>query len=323
MMKVDREHGPPAVHRAVAAHRQRSTRRSRRSSPATRSSRASAASATSRSASRRQRRALRGQLRRPVHVGHDPAGDDVLRQHPLRPDRRGRRAADLERRDLGRRRAGVHPVLPPVLEAAHAAGLDDRRRSSRASPRSSGSSSCSTPTEQSPERRRHRRPTPVRGRVEFDDVHFSYDPDKPLIEGLDVVAEPGQTVAIVGPDRRRQDHARQPAHAVLRARRRHDHARRPRHRHDPAARAALGHRHGAAGHVAVRRHDPRQPRLRQPGRHRGADPAKRRASPTSTASCTRCPTATTPCSTTRATTSRPARSSCSRSPGRSSPTRRS
>jgi ATP-binding cassette subfamily B multidrug efflux pump len=41
--------------------------------------------------------------------------------------------------------------------------------------------------------------TPVRGRVVFDDVKFSYSPDKPLIEGLDVVAEPGQTVAIVGP----------------------------------------------------------------------------------------------------------------------------
>jgi ATP-binding cassette, subfamily B, multidrug efflux pump len=35
--------------------------------------------------------------------------------------------------------------------------------------------------------------------VVFEDVHFSYDPDKPLITGLNVVAEPGQTVAIVGP----------------------------------------------------------------------------------------------------------------------------
>ncbi len=39
----------------------------------------------------------------------------------------------------------------------------------------------------------------VEGRIVFDDVTFSYDPDKPLIEGLSVVAEPGQTVAIVGP----------------------------------------------------------------------------------------------------------------------------
>lgn len=39
----------------------------------------------------------------------------------------------------------------------------------------------------------------VRGRVTFEDVSFSYDPDKPLIEHLDLVAEPGQTIAIVGP----------------------------------------------------------------------------------------------------------------------------
>ncbi|CAM4163578.1 ABC transporter ATP-binding protein [Janibacter anophelis] len=37
------------------------------------------------------------------------------------------------------------------------------------------------------------------GRVEFEDVSFSYDPARPLIEGLDLVVEPGQMVAIVGP----------------------------------------------------------------------------------------------------------------------------
>jgi ATP-binding cassette subfamily B protein len=42
-------------------------------------------------------------------------------------------------------------------------------------------------------------PLPVRGRVEFRDVTFSYDPDRPLIESLSLVAEPGQTIAIVGP----------------------------------------------------------------------------------------------------------------------------
>ncbi|REK69754.1 ABC transporter ATP-binding protein [Aeromicrobium endophyticum] len=42
-------------------------------------------------------------------------------------------------------------------------------------------------------------PDPVRGRVVFEDVSFSYQPDEPLIEHLDLVAEPGQTVAIVGP----------------------------------------------------------------------------------------------------------------------------
>jgi ATP-binding cassette subfamily B protein len=42
-------------------------------------------------------------------------------------------------------------------------------------------------------------PPPVRGRIEFRDVSFSYDPDRPLIESLSLVAEPGQTIAIVGP----------------------------------------------------------------------------------------------------------------------------
>ena len=53
--------------------------------------------------------------------------------------------------------------------------------------------------EQSPDPEATAHPEPVKGRVVFDDVHFAYDPAKPLIEGLTVVAEPGQTVAIVGP----------------------------------------------------------------------------------------------------------------------------
>nr|WP_146807095.1 ABC transporter ATP-binding protein [Cellulomonas persica] len=40
---------------------------------------------------------------------------------------------------------------------------------------------------------------PVRGRVEFEHVAFSYRDDEPLIEDLSLVAEPGQTIAIVGP----------------------------------------------------------------------------------------------------------------------------
>ncbi len=39
----------------------------------------------------------------------------------------------------------------------------------------------------------------AKGRVEFDHVSFSYDPENPLISDLSLVAEPGQTVAIVGP----------------------------------------------------------------------------------------------------------------------------
>jgi ATP-binding cassette, subfamily B, multidrug efflux pump len=39
----------------------------------------------------------------------------------------------------------------------------------------------------------------IRGRVEFDDVSFRYEPDVPLIEHLSLDVEPGRTVAIVGP----------------------------------------------------------------------------------------------------------------------------
>ena len=40
---------------------------------------------------------------------------------------------------------------------------------------------------------------PTRGRIEFDHVAFSYTPEKPLITDLSLTAEPGQTIAIVGP----------------------------------------------------------------------------------------------------------------------------
>ncbi len=53
--------------------------------------------------------------------------------------------------------------------------------------------------EQTPEQADTVDPAPIRGRVVFDDVHFSYEPDTTLISGLNLVAEPGQTIAIVGP----------------------------------------------------------------------------------------------------------------------------
>jgi len=42
-------------------------------------------------------------------------------------------------------------------------------------------------------------PEGTRGRLAFEHVSFRYTDDKPLIEDLSLVAEPGQTVAIVGP----------------------------------------------------------------------------------------------------------------------------
>jgi ATP-binding cassette, subfamily B, heavy metal transporter len=37
------------------------------------------------------------------------------------------------------------------------------------------------------------------GRIEFRDVSFAYEPERPMLRGLNLVVEPGQTVAVVGP----------------------------------------------------------------------------------------------------------------------------
>ncbi|WP_152186473.1 ABC transporter ATP-binding protein [Segeticoccus rhizosphaerae] len=53
--------------------------------------------------------------------------------------------------------------------------------------------------EQVPERTGTSLPADRHGRVEFEHVSFRYQPDKPLIDDLSLVADPGHTVAIVGP----------------------------------------------------------------------------------------------------------------------------
>ena len=42
-------------------------------------------------------------------------------------------------------------------------------------------------------------PSEIRGEVEFEDVHFGYNPDKIIINDFSVDVKPGQKVAIVGP----------------------------------------------------------------------------------------------------------------------------
>ncbi len=39
---------------------------------------------------------------------------------------------------------------------------------------------------------------PIRGRVEFRDVWFEYVPGEPVLKGINLIVEPGQTVALVG-----------------------------------------------------------------------------------------------------------------------------
>lgn len=40
---------------------------------------------------------------------------------------------------------------------------------------------------------------PVRGAIEFRDVHFAYQPDEPVLRGISLKIPPGQNVAVVGP----------------------------------------------------------------------------------------------------------------------------
>ena len=113
------------------------------------------------------------------------------------------------------------------------------------------------------------------GEVRFEDVSFSYVADRPLIENLSLVAHPGQTVAIVGPTGAGKTTLVNLVERFYELDGRPDHAGRRRHRVDAARGAALADRDGAAGHLAVRRHDPREHRLRPPRRHRGGDPRGR------------------------------------------------
>jgi len=53
--------------------------------------------------------------------------------------------------------------------------------------------------EQSPDPEPAQSPTEATGRLAFEHVSFRYDPETPLIDDLSLVAQPGSTVAIVGP----------------------------------------------------------------------------------------------------------------------------
>ena len=241
-----------------------------------------------------ERGAVRGRLRRPVHLRHRsmPAMMFIGNLNYVAiAVVGGLRVASGH--DDARRRAGVHPVLPAVHPAAHPAGVDGqpaavRRRLGRAGLRAA-------------RRRGAGSRTPARGAVDRTAAGGSssstsrsrYDPDKPLITDLSLVAEPGQTVAIVGPDRRGQDHAGQPDHAVLRARRRPHHARRRRHR-----RRAPGTTCAASIGMVLQDTWLFGGTIRDNIAYGNRTPPRTRSSrrprrPTSTASCTRCPTATT------------------------------
>ncbi|THV12226.1 ABC transporter ATP-binding protein [Nocardioides caeni] len=80
-----------------------------------------------------------------------------------------------------------------VVEEAQAGSVSHRREAARRDARGASAAS-SVRQAASATRSAH-----SIGEVMFERVSFSYDPDKPLIEDLSLVAHPGQMVAIVGP----------------------------------------------------------------------------------------------------------------------------
>ena len=163
----------------------------------------------------------------------------------------------------------------------------------------------------------------LRGEIRFEDVTFGYNGGAPALDDVTLDVPPGQTVALVG-----ATGAGKSTFAKLVARF-YDPDRGPRAggRPRPARRdralAALTARRGAAGGLPVLGHDPRQHRLRPPGRDATPRSSRPRARWARTSSSSGCPTATTPRSASAAATSRPASASSWRSPARRRPTRAS
>ena len=148
---------------------------------------------------RAQRRRLPLQPRRAVLLRAGRARHHLRRQPELCRGRGRRRHPGGDRPDHPRQHPGVHPVRAAVQSAPdpgrgdvqHAAVRDRQRRAGLRPARRRGGA----PDQPAP------LPSPdgQRGRVEFDHVNFAYRPGTPVIEDLSLVAEPGSTVAIVGP----------------------------------------------------------------------------------------------------------------------------
>ena len=134
----------------------------------------------------------------------------------------------------------------------------------------------------------------VRGEIRFEDVSFSYGNGEYALRDIDLTVPPGQTVALVG-----ATGAGKSTFAKLVARF-YDptdgphHGRRPRPARRHRALAALAARHRAPGGLPLLGHDPRQHRLRPPGRHRRGGARRPPAPSARTTSSSACRTATTP-----------------------------
>ena len=163
----------------------------------------------------------------------------------------------------------------------------------------------------------------VRGEIEFEDVVFSYEAANPVLKGISFTASAGESIAIVGPERRRQNHHGEPGDALLRAARGHHQNRRPRSARGHARVAAQKYRGGAAAAAGPRRHAAREYRAGKTRRERRRNPPRRRRWRASTRCSRSCRAASTSRSGRAATASPRARRSASPSRARCSRTRRS
>ena len=110
-----------------------------------------------------------------------------------------------------------------------------------------------------------------RGVVEFDDIRFGYDPERPILKGVSLRVGAGESVALVGPVGVGQVDDRAAALPVLRRAGRGDPDRRTGLAGRPPGERARRDRGGAAGHCALQRHDPLQHRLWPRGGRAGRD----------------------------------------------------
>ena len=160
------------------------------------------------------------------------------------------------------------PVPEPLLRSRSRCSSSSTTPTSRASPRSSSSTRCSACRPSVPEDPDAIELPPIDGEIVFDHVTFGYDPATPVLHDVDLGIDAGETVAFVGPTGAGKSTM---AKLVTRF---YDptegrvlidgHDIRARH----ARVAAPPARRGAPGAVPLRRHRPRQHRLRPARRDR-------------------------------------------------------